>query len=81
MSQPQSMQNLDSSFTITFIQLSTYHNCFCIAHFKLIFFCLCVSAGFYLAFLYVKVNPISFRQFTARSAGSGECTNCFSTEG
>ena len=52
---------LDSSLNITFIQLSTYHFCFYLAHLHFIFFCFCVSTDFSLAFLHI--NPISLSQF------------------
>ena len=55
------MQILDLSLNITFIQLSTYHDSFSLAHINLIFFCLCVSASFHFDFL--CINPISFNLF------------------
>ena len=60
-SSPWQMQNLDPSLNITFIQLSTHHNCFSLTWFNLIYFCLCVNSCFYLAFL--NVNSISFSWF------------------
>ena len=54
------MQSLDSFQTITYIQLSTHHDCFSLAQLNLIFFCLSVRTGFHLAFL--DGNPILFSQ-------------------
>ena len=54
------MANADSWFitNITFIQLSTWHESFYLAH--LIFFCLCVSAVFCLAYLHVNLIPFNW---------------------
>ena len=46
------MQIPHSSLIITFIQLSTHNDSFSLAPFNLIFFCLCIGAGFHLTFLY-----------------------------
>ena len=48
-----------SSLNITIIQLFTRYGCFSLALFNHIFFCLCVSVGFLLAFLYVNSIPFS----------------------
>ena len=58
---PWTEQILDSLLNITFIQLSTHHYCFFLAHVNLIFFYLFINVGFLLAFLYV--TPISFSRF------------------
>ena len=51
----------NSSLNVTFIQLFTRQNCISFAHNSFIFFCLSVSVGFRLAFLYV--NHISSSGF------------------
>lgn len=55
------MCNLNSLLNITFIQLSTRHDCFSLAHFHLIVISLWVFDGFHLPFL--SANSISFSQF------------------
>ena len=61
------LANADSWFitechlNITFIQLSTHHDCFSLAHFNLIFFCLCICSGFSLTIFYI--NPVSSCRF------------------
>ena len=61
-SSPKSMQILDSSLNITFIQLSTHHDCLSLAQFNLMFSRLCFRASFPLAFFLCKshfTQPIS----------------------
>ena len=58
---PWPIKTLDLTLNITFIQLFTRHNCFSLAHFNLIFFCLRVIGNFRLVLLYV--NVISFSWF------------------
>ena len=56
--------NFRSLLNITFIQLSTRHDCFSQTHFNLIFFSLCIIAGFRFFFRYV--NPIYIEKKTTR---------------
>lgn len=55
------MCNLNSLLNITFIQLSTRHDCFSLAHFHLIVISLWDFDGFHLPFL--SANSISFSRF------------------
>ena len=54
-------QILDRSLNITFIQLSTRHDCFSLARFTLIFF-VCVFVLVFVC-IFEYLNPISFSQF------------------
>ena len=45
---------MTSSLNITFIELSTLHDCFSVTHCKLVYFCFGVGASFCLVFLLCK---------------------------
>ena len=64
---PWPMQILDSTLNITFNQLSTHQDCFSIAQFKLIFFCLCLTAGFHLTCPLCKSNFIQLISYNSVS--------------